>query len=147
MPIKVTKEILKKLCDQGAITVAEAKAYKLPSKMKNKRKEIDGHKFPSIAEANRYGELKLLQKGGLIANLKLQPLFRICLEYPEPSIGPVFITSYRADFRYEEKFGEHTFNTVVEDVKGQKSGLPYEMFLIKKRLMKCCHNIDVVEIC
>jgi hypothetical protein len=38
---------------------------------------VDGHKFPSKAEARRYRELKLLQAAGKIRGLELQPVFKL----------------------------------------------------------------------
>ena len=38
---------------------------------------VDGTRFDSTKEANRYGELRLLEKAGAITNLELQPKFPI----------------------------------------------------------------------
>ena len=46
-------------------------------KYKNKKTTIDGLIFASKLEAKRYTELKLLEKQGIITNLKLQPSYDI----------------------------------------------------------------------
>lgn len=75
-----------------------------PHKYGAKPTTVDGHFFPSTAEANRYGELCLMQKAGVISELELQP------RYPFP-----FGVEYRADFRYMDKAkGKY----IAEDVKG-----------------------------
>ena len=47
------------------------------SKYKAKKTIIDGITFDSKSEAKRYEELKLLQRGGAIQNLSLQPRFML----------------------------------------------------------------------
>jgi hypothetical protein len=95
--------------------------------------EIDGIRFASKKEGKRYGELKLMERAGVITDLVLQPVFKFPdLDFPR---------EYRADFEYREK-GKY----VVEDVKGIKKGNVYAMFRIKKALMKYFHKIEVIEI-
>ena len=94
------------------------------SKYHNKKTEIDGIRFDSKKEAERYCELKLLLKAGAIKHLKLQPRFLL---------QPMFYCDgnwnrkleYIADFQYEEGS-----KTVVEDVKGLKT----DVYKIKKKL-------------
>ena len=45
------------------------------SKYSNRKVNIDGITFDSKKEANRYRELKLLEKVGEISNLVLQPVY------------------------------------------------------------------------
>ena len=47
------------------------------NKYRNIKTEVDGIKFDSKREAQRYQELKLLEKGGVISNLELQPKFEL----------------------------------------------------------------------
>lgn len=96
------------------------------SKYKNKKTEVDGVKFDSMKEARRYGELKLLVRGGVIKDLKLQPAFELVPSqvYQGKTMKKV---SYIADFMYKDiKRGI----TVVEDVKGFKT----DVYKIKKKL-------------
>ena len=50
------------------------------NKYRNKSCVIDGHRFASLAEGRRYGELKLLLKAGMIARMVLQPRYNIEIE-------------------------------------------------------------------
>lgn len=93
---------------------------------------VDGHVFPSKAEAKRYGELKLLEKAGEISELVLQPRFDL-------RVNGIHICHYIADFSYVEW---KNMEIVVEDVKGFVT----DLFRIKKRLMKACCGIDVQEV-
>ncbi len=49
---------------------------KIP-KYRNEKAVIDGYTFDSKKEANRYFELKMLQRAGEITALELQPKFEI----------------------------------------------------------------------
>lgn len=108
--------------------------------MRNIITTVDGIKFRSKKEANRYCELKLLERAGKIKNLKLQVKYEL---YPSLEISNVFFTKilYICDFQYESKYG-----TCVEDVKGRKAGIQYDIFKIKKRLMWEKYSIYVIEI-
>jgi len=73
---------------------------------------LDGIKFDSKGESNRYAELKLLEQAGEISDLKLQPKFILCESFRNN--GRTYRgASYTADFMYEEGTW-----TVVEDFKG-----------------------------
>jgi hypothetical protein len=108
----------------------------MKSKYSNKIVTIDGIKFRSIREGNRYKLLKVLEKNGNITGLVLQPKF-VLVE--DKSIG--FKLTYVADFQYTIQGAN-----VVEDVKGAKFGAAYEMFKIKKRLMWQYWKILIKEI-
>ena len=47
------------------------------SKYSAKPTHVDGIRFASKAEAKRFGELKTLERLGIISGLKLQPMFAI----------------------------------------------------------------------
>lgn len=103
------------------------------NKYRNKPAEIDGIRFASMAESRRYGELKLLERAGEISDLKLQPRYRL-------QVNGFKIADYVADFSYLDK--KNKFAIVVEDVKGVRT----PVYLLKKKLLKACHGLDVVEI-
>lgn len=96
------------------------------NKYNNGKTVIDGIKFDSKKEANRYMELKLMQRGGLISNLELQPKFTLLEKFEHKGEKHRGI-SYYADFRYVDEKGE----TVIEDVKGKKT----DVYQIKKKLL------------
>jgi hypothetical protein len=94
--------------------------------------EIDGHKFPSLAEGRRYEELKLLQYGGAIEGLELQPIFPL-------SVNGVKIGTYRADFTYRDC---ETGEQVVEDVKGVAT----PVYKLKAKLVRALYGVTVQEV-
>lgn len=100
-------------------------------KYKNVKTTVDGFKFDSKKEANRYCNLKLLQKAGEISELEMQP------KYPL-TVNGVIVATYIADFRYVIK---GFINYTVEDVKGVKT----PVYRLKKKLMKAIYKIDILE--
>ncbi|WP_106776717.1 DUF1064 domain-containing protein [Peptostreptococcus russellii] len=98
---------------------------KRKSKYRAEKMELDGILFDSKKEAERYSELKMLERANLITNLELQPKFLLQekFEYNGKVIRKI---EYIADFKYIDEKG----NTVVEDVKGLKT----DVYNIKKKL-------------
>lgn len=109
----------------------EEKKEKKKSKYGNKKTEVDGIKFDSIREAKRYKVLKLLQKVGKIAFLRLQ------VEY-ELNEGGTHSLVYIADFVYVET---ETGKEIVEDAKGMRTAV----YRKKCRLMKKIYGITIKE--
>lgn len=105
------------------------------NKYRAKKVEFDGIAFDSKKEAARYAVLKLLERGNVIDNLKLQVAFELA-----PSVvikgrkKPAL--RYYADFVYFE-----CGKVVVEDCKGALT----DMYIAKRHLMKSVHNIDILE--
>ncbi len=89
-----------------------------------KKTVVDGITFASMAEAKRYGELKLLEQAGEISELELQPTYLLqeAFCYGGKAVRKI---EYTADFQYVE-----ASHTVVEDVKG----MPTPDFRIKWKL-------------
>jgi hypothetical protein len=98
------------------------------SKYKNSKAIVDGIKFDSAAEGERYKILKAKEKAGLIKNLQLQ------VNYPL-IVNGLKICDYRADFVYEVGGKK-----IVEDVKGQL----HDVFKLKYKLMFACYGIIVL---
>jgi hypothetical protein len=97
------------------------------------RRTMDGVVFDSMAEMNRYAELKMLKQAGKIKCLMLQKRFTI-LERTPRSREHV----YTADFMYLE--GEQV---IVEDVKGVVTtdyALRRDMFLARHPLITFREN-------
>lgn len=106
-------------------------------KYNNKPTVVDGIRFPSMKQAKRYSELKLLEKAGRIADLDLEFNFRIEVKGQK-------ICTYRADFVYDElekSGGVITCSRVVEDTKGFRTAV----YRLKKKLMKAVHGIEIRE--
>ena len=108
------------------------------SKYNSKKTVVDGQTFDSKKEANRYQELVLLEKAGVIKNLSRQVKFVLIPSQRDES-GKVIERecSYKADFVYTDG-GE----TVVEDVKGYRT----KEYIIKRKLMLHVHGIRIREI-
>lgn len=118
------------------------------AKYHNKKTEVDGIKFDSKKEANRYLELKLLEKAGEIQNLRLQVKYvlipsqyeQVYSEKKHAYIRGKLIErecSYVADFVYEEG-GE----TIVEDTKGFRT----QDYMIKRKMMLYLMGIRIREV-
>ena len=111
------------------------------NKYKSKKAMVNGILFDSKKEASRYVYLKQQEKAGLISDLELQKKFVLI---PKQTDGKKTVErecAYYADFVYV-KDGE----TVVEDVKGYRSGQAYALFTIKRKLMLYVHGIRVKEV-
>lgn len=108
------------------------------SKYRSKKTVVDGQKFDSKKEANRYQELLLLEKAGVIKNLSRQVKFVLIPSQRDES-GKVVERecSYKADFTYEEGI-----KTVVEDVKGYRT----KEYIIKRKLLLWQYGIRIREI-
>ena len=115
---------------QGYLNIKEILRVRY-SKYKNVKVVIDGIKFDSKKEARRYEELKLLQLGGKVSNLELQPKFELQMGFRDINTGKKErAINYIADFQYRDEVG----NLIVEDVKGMKTDvykLKRKMFLAK----------------
>jgi hypothetical protein len=104
------------------------------TKYLNKPQKTEDGYFASKKELARWQDLKLLEKAGKITDLKRQVNFPLI-------VNGFLICRYRADAVYKEN-GKR----VVEDCKGRRSGLPYQMFKLKAGLMKATLGIDVAEV-
>ena len=89
------------------------------NKYRNIKTEIDGIRFDSKKEANRYAELRMMEIAGTIKDLELQPKFLICkgVKWNGKKQRDRF---YISDFRYKDL---EINLVVVEDVKGHKTDI------------------------
>jgi hypothetical protein len=109
----------------------------------NKKVTVDGIEFDSKKEAQRYCELKLLQRAGVISKLELQKEFELI---PTQRIDGKVVEracKYKADFAYIQNGRQ-----VVEDVKGYRDpkSAGYAKFVIKRKLMLEKFGIRVIEV-
>jgi hypothetical protein len=102
----------------------------------NITKTFDGNVHDSRKEATRWSELLILERAGLISDLKRQVKYELI-----PKQDGERAVFYVADFEYIENGKK-----VVEDVKGYKEGLAYRVFVIKRKLMLYVYGIKVKEI-
>ena len=101
------------------------------SKYNSKKTVVDGQTFDSKKEANRYQELLLLEKAGVIKF--------VLIPSQRDENGKVIERecSYKADFKYEEDG-----KTVVEDVKGFRT----KEYIIKRKLLLYQYGIRIKEV-
>lgn len=107
------------------------------SKYHNVKTKIDGITFDSKREAERYCELRLLQRGGVITDLQLQPRFLIQPSYKKNG-KTVRAIEYVADFMYKDETGQ----TIVEDAKGMKT----DVYKLKKKLVEYKYDLTINEV-
>lgn len=129
---------------------------KIPYKTKNNkygnyRVFRYGQWFDSQHEADRYWELLMLQRGGLISELRTQVPFELIPTQREPDTvgkrggikqGKCIEKScvYYADFVYKDANG----NVVVEDAKSPATRT--EAYRIKKKLLLWTKGIRIIEV-
>jgi hypothetical protein len=101
--------------------------------------EVDGIKFASRHEANRYIELKYMERAHLITDLQLQKVYTLIGDQRDEK-GKILErpVKYVADFVYKTKDGQ----TVVEDAKGLRT----DVYKIKRKLMLMIYGIRVQEV-
>ena len=95
---------------------------------------IDGISFDSMAEAERYGELKLMQQAGYITGLRVHPVYELQPAFVGREGERVSAVTYEGDFEFYENGV-----LVCEDVKGFQT----DVFRVKSKLFKHQYpNID-----
>ena len=124
------------------------------SKYHAKKTEMDGIVFDSMREALRYQQLKMMERAGIICDLKRQVKYELIpAQYIDGKCVERAIT-YTSDFEYyilkplqqkavmadrdAKTIGQH----VVEDVKGMRT----EVYKIKRKLMLYKYGIRITEV-
>ena len=105
-----------------------------PNKMRNVPTVVDGVRFASKKEARRWAELRLLERGGVIRDLKRQHRIEIVA-------NGVKVTTAIVDFRYYED----GVGVVLEDVKGRTTDLSpnTQLWKLKFALLKALYGMEV----
>lgn len=108
------------------------------SKYRSKKTEYDGRTFDSRKEAQRYAELKMLQKAGEISGLECQKPYEL-IPTQRDATGKLLErkTTYIADFVYTRDG-----KTVVEDVKGFRT----PEYKLKRKMMLYKYGIQIQEV-
>ena len=100
-------------------------------KYHNKKTFIDGIKFDSKLEAERYAQLKILERAGVIRDLELQPEYELIPSFRKN--GKTWRrTVYKADFRYILAEDD---SYIIEDVKGSTAVIT-DVFRLKQKLFE-----------
>lgn len=111
----------------------------MPSKYGNRKTTLNGVEFDSHKEAQRYAQLRLLERAGRITNLRCQVKY-ILIPAQRDERGRLLERecSYVADFVY---FDLTLGREVVEDSKGYRT----DTFKLKKKMMLWFHGIQITE--
>lgn len=111
------------------------------SKYGSQKTTVDGITFDSVREAQRWRELKLLERAGKIRALQRQIKYELIPAQRDETTGKVIEreVTYSADFGYIDT---ETGKPHIEDVKGVKT----KDYIIKRKLMLWVHGIRVEEV-
>lgn len=111
------------------------------NKYRNKKVNLDGMTFDSMKEAQRWTELKLLERAGEISFLERQPTFVLIPKQVRDGKVIERQTVYKGDFSYtDNKTGE----TVVEDVKSPITRT--KEYILKRKMMLWEYGIIIKEV-
>ena len=128
------------LSGTGAPTASVGKGMNGVNKYHNKRTMVDGIEFQSKREAERWCELKLLERAGLITDLFRQfPIKLIPAQKDENGKVIERAVGYVADFVYKDTA---TGKTIYEDVKGVRT----KEYLLKRKMCLYFHGIRIKEV-
>lgn len=100
-------------------------------KYHNAKTVADGIKFDSKLEAERYAQLKMMERAGVIRGLELQPSFELIPSFRKNN-KTWRRTVYKADFRYILAEND---KTIIEDVKGSTAVIT-DVFRLKQKLFE-----------
>jgi hypothetical protein len=106
----------------------------MATKYRNRKTTYKGIGFASQKEENRYRELELLERAGLIRGIELQPRYDLIVNGHK-------LGFYRGDFRYKDVA---TDTVVLEDVKSPVTKTA--VYQLKKKLVKALYSIEIIEV-
>lgn len=115
----------------------KSQGYNMTVAKSNKYHNQKSGGYDSRKEHRRANELRMMQRAGLISDLREQVTY---LLLPSQRINGKVVErqcTYVADFVYIDSHG----NTVVEDTKGVRT----EVYRIKRKLMLFVHGIRITE--
>lgn len=117
-----------------ATRTAPAAAPKPPKYRNTKVTDSDGLTHDSKREYRRWQELQLRELAGEISNLRRQVVFDLV-------VGDLLVCRYIADALYVDSA---TGAQICEDTKSIATR-KNRVYILKKKLMKACHGIDILE--
>ncbi len=92
------------------------------------RTDVDGQVFDSKAEANRFVQLRLMERGGLIRDLTTQPSWDLIVKGTKVGV-------FTGDFRYVQCEKGKPERLIIEDVKSPVTAKG-EAYRLRVRLWK-----------
>lgn len=111
-------------------------------KVQHQKIVANGIEFDSKAEHDRYLELKLMERAGVISDLECHPRYEVLPKQETPSgkqnFRPVV---YTPDFRYKDKNGKQ----IVEEVKSEYTRHEKD-YIIRRKLLFFTQGIYVEEV-
>ena len=134
-----TEEEFEAYCAKRGIAYSAAGNQK-KSKFGNRKIIIDGIERDSLAESNRLEQLKILQRAGVIKNLKYQVKYELIPKQQGEYRNERAVT-YIADYVYDVVMPDGSLRQVVEDCKGHKT----KDYIIKRKLMLYINGISIKE--
>ncbi len=106
-----------------------------PRKYKNQPVEINGIRFDSRKEGERYDQLRFMQRNGVIRDLEVHPRFPLVVHGQDCGV-------YEGDFAWVDP---ETGERVVEDVKSPATRkLP--TYRLKRRLVWALYGLTIREV-
>ena len=115
--------------------ILDAKKDKKSNKFGAIKTEYKGRIYDSKKEAKRAFELDAMIRAGEVTKVEYQPKYELV-------VNGTKVSNYFGDFRVYYPDGR----VEVEDVKGLKRGASYQIFRLKKKLVKAIFGIDIIEI-
>jgi hypothetical protein len=98
------------------------------------RMTIDGITFASQHEARRYQALRVLERAGVIQDLRCQPRYTF-------EVNGYHVGTHRPDFDYVVCA---TGEVITEDAKSGPTRT--EAYRLRRKLMVACHHVMVTEV-
>lgn len=115
--------------------ILDVKKDKKSNKFGAIKTEYKGRIYDSKKEAKRAFELDAMIRAGEVIKVEYQPKYELV-------VNGTKVSNYFGDFRVYYPDGR----VEVEDVKGLKRGASYQIFRLKKKLVKAIFGIDIIEI-
>lgn len=134
MPLRITKR--SRLSKALGLDVPSYRKYR--AERTAVEQEGQQQRFDSRREANRWCELRMLERAGEIADLERQPVYPLLAPTPTAHVF-VRIGEYRGDFRYTVV---KTGGRVVEDAKGVRTPL----YRWKRKHVEAQYGIQIQEV-
>jgi hypothetical protein len=141
--LRLTEVELNRFVVRGA--GARRAVDKSVNKFNAQKAEVDGITFDSKHEAERYRALRLEEKAHRVRRIKTQVPIQV-------EINGQHVFTYLCDFVYERQSDialtadGFPWGLVYEDAKGYRKGAAYQLFRLKKAVIKAALGIVIDEV-
>lgn len=123
-----------------SIAQIPCKGQSKTGKVPHQKIVVNGIEFDSKVEHDRYLELRLMERAGVISDLVCHPEWEIIPKQSIPGHRAFLPAHYTADFKYIRDGVEH-----VEDVKSTYTRED-QAYILRRKLMYLVHGIYVEEV-